>query len=111
MIILKSGIVLPLVISSLIITFIIQCILCRFAKKAVACSIPFIMIICMCSSILLYIIMGMMSNIYEGAVILILLMMITTSLIADIAGWAVGLAWRGYNLTKLRGKEQEANPA
>ena len=44
----------------------------------------------------------MMSNIYEGLILILLLEAITASLVADIVGWMIGLCWRGYNIVKLR---------
>ena len=83
-----------------ILTLLTQIILCRFAKKATTCMIPFFMILGLCGSILVFILSGMLSDIYEGILILFILEAISACFIADIVGWIFGLAWRGYHIVK-----------
>lgn len=102
MILLKWSIAMPIIVVPTVVVLLVQILLCRFAKRPVFCLLPFIGILCSCSSILLFVISGMMSNIYEGLILILLLEAITASLVADIVGWVIGLCWRGYNIVKLR---------
>lgn len=102
MFLLRSDIMIPIIAIPTVIVTVIQILLCRFAKKPFTCTIPFITILCASASVLVFVISGMMSDIYEGILTLFILEAITGSLLGDIVGWIIGLAFRGYAIVKKK---------
>lgn len=103
---LNSRILLMIIIIPTIITFIIQLLLCRYAKSPLICMIPFWLIACTGAALLISCLTGSIQSIIALYLILYALETVSCAILADILAWVIGLMWRGKYIVQQREKQE-----